>query len=127
MEIRNDRRFQIIENLKGGISINDVKVEMELAGPVGGRIVDISSSGLGFRVENADPALFKLEADKTLFVKIIIMDEVLLVEAKLAWFSGKKAGDTLIINGGLRFEILSNEDRMKLSKIIENIRKNQIF
>jgi hypothetical protein len=127
MDKRNERRFEIIENLKGGFSVDNIRLEFDIAGPVEAKVVDISASGIGFKIENVEPRQLSFEADKTLFVKIIVIDEVLLIEAKVAWFSEKKTGNSHIINGGLKIEILSNEDRMKLAKIIENIRKNQIF
>lgn len=84
-----------------------------------GCIHDLSLSGMGIEItENYGYAADKLRAEKRFFVTLEFQDFVITAEAEYVWGSVQEG----VFKGGIRFLQMQQDERLKLSGIIESIR-----
>lgn len=118
---RRETRYSLSDEIRDHYcSRESCYVEIELDAPVRGTIVDISLSGLGFEVEDPAPQAYeRLQGDDSYIIRIQLGGEACMAEARKAWLS-PGAGT---IKGGVVFNVMSHEDRTRLSQFIEEMRK----
>jgi hypothetical protein len=83
------------------------------------RIVDINPGGIGFETYKPDPVLVRaLEGGGNLIIKLYFGEETLMFGVTAAWHTmvGESPG---ILKGGLRIDVITPEDRLKVYEFIE--------
>jgi c-di-GMP-binding flagellar brake protein YcgR len=124
LERRKKTRHSIIDAVKRSSLLEEMYLEISLSTVVRGRVVDISLGGLGFEIDDPDVVLMdELEDLTALFVKIFFDAESIFAETYKIWSIHQEVSGRRIVKGGLQFSVISSEDRIKLTRIIEEIRK----
>ena len=124
MERRKKTRHSITDAVKRSSLLEQICLEIGLSAVVRGRVVDISLGGLGFEIDDPDAVLMdELENTTSLFVKIFFDEESIFAKTDKVWSIYQEVSGRRTVKGGLQFSVLSSEDRIKLTGIIEEIRK----
>jgi hypothetical protein len=124
MDKRAEIRYSVPIIDKHSKAAIECRVEFDLDGLGIGRIVDLSPSGIGFEIDDIGPERNdELLALETFFIKIFINKEFILAGARIAWLRTMKTDGSPVLKGGLEFDIMSAEDRIRLIDLIDNIRK----
>lgn len=108
-----------IYNPVGGIN---PCVEIEGENRPRGVISELSTGGMSFWLDLKEPG-DELDTDrKHFFIRLNINGDTVMMEAELIWSitGGDEAGRVQSV--GVRFALISNEDRLKLNEIIEKLR-----
>lgn len=123
LERREKTRHSIVDAVKRSSLLEEMYLEISLSTVVRGRVVDISLGGLGFEIDDPDTALIEeLEDLTSLFVKIFFDSESVFAETDKIWSIHHEVSGRSIVKGGVQFSVISSEDRIKLTRIIEEIR-----
>jgi hypothetical protein len=126
MDKRAEKRYPVPEYNKHSKTAIECRIEFDLNGLGTGRIIDLSPSGIGFEIDGIGPERNgELLALETFFIKIFINKEFILAGARIAWLRTMKTDGSPVLKGGLEFDIMSADDRIRLIDLIENIRKAQ--
>ena len=122
MDKRNEKRYSISEYLDNIVSKEDCTLEFDCNGVIIAKSVDISMSGIGFEISDIESAQIEaIQNNDGFYIKIYIAKEVLFADAKKIWSAVVKTDGETVLKGGLTFSVISPEDRIKLSKFIEEI------
>jgi hypothetical protein len=124
MDKRTEKRHSVPGFNSHSKSPIECRVEFDLNGLGTGRITDLSPSGIGFEIDSNGPEKNdELQALETFFIKIFFNSEFILAGARIAWLRTLRTDGSTVLKGGLEFDIMSAEDRIRLIDIIENVRK----
>lgn len=121
MEYRKYTRYGLNEPSEP----EELSLEIELDPPVLGKPSDISLSGLGF--EFSGLTFLQMEAIKSIgsfFLKLNFGSAHFLVSVSKVWEIADQLDGKFRVRGGVRFDLMSGEDRVKLSGFIEKIRNS---
>jgi len=125
MERRETPRLSLARVLGEGITLGDLRVELELDPPVTGTVLDISPSGIGYELDAIDPLqVAVLDQADTVYVKLVTPLGNVIAVTKPAWSRLLGDGDVVMLKGGLDFTVVAPEDRQKLEAIIKGIRSS---
>jgi len=124
MSNRTHERYLVSDYLKERKFKNRVCVELRLDRTAfRAEVRDMSVEGLGFELQNPPDEHSRAIAEaNTFFAKIVLGDEEILVEVKKAWTASVKKEGGAVLKGGLSFAVISADDRVRLSRIIELLR-----
>ncbi len=87
------------------------------------QVKDVSVEGLGFELQSPqDEQVRGIAEARTFFAKLVAGDEEILVEARKAWSASVKKDGADVLKGGITFAVISADDKVKLSRIIELLR-----
>lgn len=124
MERRKKIRHSIKDAVKRSSLLEEMYLVISMNAEVRGRVIDISLSGLGFEIDNPDALLVEEFEDRiALFIKIFFDSDSIFAETEKIWSICQEVEGRSIMRGGLHFSVISSEDRIKLHKLIEEIRK----
>ncbi len=120
MAIRSSERYKVSDFVRDGYGLGDIHAELQFENTrVMGNVVDISVRGAGVEVDSPDPEFpLRFRQGEALFLKINFRDDTILVNARIAWSAATGRGGAAIVKCGLEFTVISPEDTLKLSEII---------
>lgn len=97
-------------------------VEIDAGIRARGRITDLSAGGLAFEVSGTAMEVRAVEKVDNYFIELVIDNLKIVSGVQKAWSVIKTEGSSGILLSGVRFEIMSGEDRLKLYNVLEKIR-----
>lgn len=97
-------------------------VEIEGAETLNGTISDLSTGGFSFVIDMKGISDPELNLEKFFFVRIKFKRFSINAEVEKKWSLIKNADDNKICITGVSFNVISNEDRLRLNEIIANFR-----
>jgi len=97
-------------------------VEIEGAETLNGTISDLSTGGFSFVIDMNGISDPELNLEKFFFVRIKFKRFSINAEVEKKWSLIKNADDNKICITGVSFNVMSNEDRLRLNEIIANFR-----
>lgn len=85
---------------------------------------NINLRGLGMIIKGiSSTALDKIKEEKRFFIRLYLAQDIIITGIRPVWITAEfNKNGTLDIKAGCRIEIISPDDRVKLSSIIERIR-----
>ncbi len=104
----------------GALEHFDVHVETASDPVMVGILCDISAGGMCLQFEVSDWKLF--EGMDDFFIRLVVGDRSVLAGVKKTWESLKETADSVVCSIGVKFNIVSPDDRLKLDRIIELLR-----
>ncbi|HOO72592.1 MAG TPA: hypothetical protein PK926_12590 [Spirochaetota bacterium] len=126
MEKRKNNRFNVNEVVPPG-SEPDIYVELDLNGMIRGRAIDISLFGLGLIIDEINEK--QIEAFRTMeevFMKLYYGGEIILLGVKNVWNRLLSESGKMVFKSGVKINIISPEDKLKLSSLIEKMRNARV-
>ncbi len=124
MEKRKKTRYSIRDYVKKSHLLDKIYLEIDIDHIVRAHIVDLSLNGVGFEIDNLDENhIEKFRKLNAMFVKIFFDSETIFVEVEKIWDIITEIDGGRMLKGGFQFSVVASEDRIKLSKLIEEIRK----
>ncbi len=97
-------------------------VDIDAGIKIRGRIYDLSAGGLSFEVQGSDLEFQAVERAKDYFIEIVIDSLRIVSGVRRAWSVIRNGDSGPVYISGVRFEIMSSDDRLKLYRVIESIR-----
>ncbi len=125
--LRGNKRFSIIHNSSSHLELKDIYVDVDVDGneKFKGILIDISQNGIGFRIDNiSENSAEMLKRSGKLYVTIHYMESMILTGVKLIWGLFKTVGGITVLTGGFDIHTISTDDNIRLSELIEEIRKS---
>jgi hypothetical protein len=126
MDKRKDNRFYLSE-ADPSLDERDVYVELDVNGIIRGSAVDISVFGLGLVIHEINER--QIENFRTMnevFIKLFMGPEVILLGVKSVWNRLLSESGNMVFKSGVKINIISPEDKLKLSGLIEKMRNARI-
>ena len=122
MDKRQAARFSLT-NDRESLKKNDVYFEFELNGVIRGIAVDVSLLGLGLIIYNiTEKQIEKLKKMDEIFIKLFFEDDIMLVGVKNVWNRLISEAGKIVFKSGVRINIISTEDKLKLANFVERLR-----
>jgi len=123
MPKREDKRYSISDFISGVKGSNRVDCIFNLSEKIEGRAVDISLSGLGYEIRDInDDRLKELTKSTDMYIDLVFDSESILVGVKNVWNTVTKEQSVNVCRGGLRFEIIADDVRLRLNEHIRAMR-----
>ena len=123
-EKRKKTRHSIRDFVKKSHLLDKIYLEIDIEHIIRARVVDLSLKGVGFEIDNLDEKhVEKFRKLSAMFVKIFFDSETIFVEVEKIWDIITEIDGGTVLKGGFQFSVIASEDRIKLSKLIEEIRK----
>ena len=97
-------------------------VEIEGMTALNGIISDLSTGGFSFVIDMKSIMDSEFNLEKFFFVRINFKKFSVNAEVEKRWSFLKNADNDKVFIAGVAFKVISNEDRLRLNEIIENIR-----
>ena len=97
-------------------------VEIEGMTALNGIISDLSTGGFSFVIDMKSIRDSEFNLEKFFFVRINFKKFSVNAEVEKRWSFLKNADNDKAFIAGVAFKVISNEDRLRLNEIIENIR-----
>jgi len=97
-------------------------VEIEGMTALNGIISDLSTGGFSFVIDMKSIMDSEFNLEKFFFVRINFKKFSVNAEVEKRWSFLKNADNDKAFIAGVAFKVISNEDRLRLNEIIENIR-----
>ncbi len=124
VEKRKKTRYSIRDYVKKSHLLDKIYLEIDIDHIIRAHIVDLSLNGVGFEIDNLDENhIEKFRKLNAMFVKIFFDSETIFVEVEKIWDIITEIDGGRMLKGGFQFSVVASEDRIKLSKLIEEIRK----
>lgn len=98
-------------------------IDIDAGIKIRGRITDLSAAGLSFEISGSQAEIQAVNSTRDYFIEIVIGSMHIISGVQRVWgiVKSMESGDVYI--SGVKFEILSGEDRLRLYSIIEKIRE----
>ena len=127
MELRKLGRYNMSKYVVSKFDIKDVSFYVEEKENFIGKIVDINLDGMGVEIpiENEDFRIFFSDSDE-FSIKLQLHNDVIRILVKKEWHNMINNNGNLVIRGGVQFEELTPDDRLILSKFIDQLRNSNI-
>jgi hypothetical protein len=124
VEKRKKTRHSIRDFVKKSHLLDKIYLEIDIEHLIRARIVDLSLNGVGFEIDNLEEnQIEKFRKLNAMFVKIFFDSDAIFVEVEKIWDIITEMDGRTVLKGGFQFTVIASEDRIKLSKLIEEIRK----
>ncbi len=118
-DLRKSVRYAIDEVYGSGIS-----VELKGDADSRARVLDLSSTGLSIEMNiNSATAPAGIDDGGNFFVTLHVNETDILAEVQKVWSLITMSGDLRIYRAGLKFVLISDDDRLKLNSAIGQIRE----
>lgn len=126
MEKRKKKRHSVGDFVKESNLLDKIYLEIDMKFVIRARVLDLSLNGIGFEIDEMEQAEKEnFEKMSTIFVKIFFDSEVIFAEVEKVWSIITVVDEREVLRGGFQFTVIASEDRIKLSKIIEEIRETR--
>jgi hypothetical protein len=123
MEYREIDRYAISDAVLDAYALKEVSCEFDFDRSLRGRVVDISLKGLGIEIGDLNIIQSRKIGNLDKYLLNIIFGEVsILAGVKSVWSQELPTEESLMLKAGVLIDLISTEDRLKLSEIIEKIR-----
>jgi hypothetical protein len=123
VEKRKKTRHSIRDFVKKSHLLDKIYLEIDIEHVIRARIVDLSLNGVGFEIDNLEESqIEKFRKLSAMFVKIFFDSDSIFVEVEKIWDIITEVDGNMVLKGGFKFSVIASEDRIKLSKLIEEIR-----
>lgn len=126
MEKRKKKRHSIRDFIQESHLLDKIYLEIDAKTVIRARVMDLSLNGIGFEIdalEQMDKENF--EKMSSVFVKLFFDSEVIFAEVEKIWDIITVVDDREVLRGGFQFSVIASEDRIKLSKLVEEIRETR--
>lgn len=126
VEKRKKKRHSIRDFVKESRLLDRIYLEIDMKTVIRARVVDLSLNGIGFEIdimEQMDKENF--EKMSTMFIKLFFDSEVIFAEVEKIWDIITVVDEREVLRGGFQFSVIASEDRIKLSKLVEEIRETR--
>lgn len=126
VEKRKKKRHSIRDFVKESRLLDRIYLEIDMKTVIRARVVDLSLNGIGFEIdimEQMDKENF--EKMSTMFIKLFFGSEVIFAEVEKIWDIITVVDEREVLRGGFQFSVIASEDRIKLSKLVEEIRETR--
>ncbi|MBN2158422.1 MAG: hypothetical protein JW807_03430 [Spirochaetes bacterium] len=123
MELRRDIRYRLDNTAVLRQAVGDVRCRFEFDEGLEVKLEDLSLRGFGYRIDSVGGS--QVDTIKTMEYFLVTMffgDDSMAADVRNVWSSVFFDNGKMSIKGGVALEVLSPEDRLKLSGIIEKIR-----
>lgn len=97
-------------------------VEIDTGIKIRGSIVDLSAGGLAFEISGQGDEIRAVDRFKDYSIEIVIDSFRIVTGVQKVWGFFKDLDPGAVYLSGVRFETISNDDRLKLYGVIERIR-----
>jgi hypothetical protein len=126
VEKRKKKRHSVGDFVKESNLLDKIYLEIDMKFVIRARVLDLSLNGIGFEIDEMEQAEKEnFEKMSTIFVKIFFDSEVIFAEVEKVWSIITVVDEREVLRGGFQFTVIASEDRIKLSKIIEEIRETR--
>ncbi len=127
MESRRDTRYSITERLRRSTNISDIECELDLSGIVRCRARDISLKGVGFEMTHFTSSIVSEAKPGTkIITRVYFGGDSIMAGSIMSWCSVVEDGGRLVFRGGLMFDVISSEDRLRLYDLIGRMREDAV-
>ena len=122
MDKRQAARFSLTSD-RDSLRKNDVYFEFELNGVIRGIAVDVSLLGIGLIIYDiTEKQIENLKKMDEIFIKLFFEDDIMLVGVKNVWNRLISEAGKIVFKSGVRINIISTEDKLKLANLVERLR-----
>ena len=97
-------------------------IEIDTGIKIRGKIIDLSAGGLAFEVSGNEAEIRAVDMNRDYFIELVIDSLKIVSGVQKVWSIQKKGESGFLYLSGVRFGIISNDDRLKLYSVIERIR-----
>ncbi|HRZ28470.1 MAG TPA: hypothetical protein P5346_09840 [Spirochaetota bacterium] len=126
MEKRRDNRFYLRDS-DPSLNERDIYVELDINGVIRASAIDISLFGLGLVIhEINERQIENFKSMDEVFIKLYMGSEVMFLGVKSVWNRLLSEAGKMVFKSGVRINIISPEDKLKLSTLIEKMRNARV-
>ncbi len=123
MNRRSVPRFSPMSSLKGKMSKESLRLQVDVSGFLEGTILNISHSGIGFEIEDVNPLqVEEFLLKERVYVKLDTGGDEIFMECRIVWTNVTEREGLMVVRGGMDFDLISGQDRMKIIAIVEKLR-----
>ena len=128
MDLRKNKRFMMVGDIEKTISLFFVEFDLDAAESIRAEIFDISLGGVAVDISNVTGSQkSKIEALDDFFIRLHYKNSMFLIGVEPAWKIFKKQNADINYKGGFKFDLISEQDRLKLSDLIEELRSSEFL
>lgn len=98
-------------------------IEIDAGKKIRGRITDLSAGGLAFELRGTSSEIQAVDRMREYFIEIVIDSMHIISGVQRVWGLVKTVDSDEVFFSGVKFEILSGEDRLRLYSVIDKIRE----
>lgn len=126
MEKRKKKRHSIRDFIQESHLLDKIYLEIDAKTVIRARVMDLSLNGIGFEIDTLEQVdKENIEKMSSVFVKLFFDSEVIFAEVEKIWDIITVVDDREVLRGGFQFSVIASEDRIKLSKLVEEIRETR--
>lgn len=123
MEYREIDRHEISDAVLDTYALNEVSCEFDFDRSLRGRVMDISLKGLGIEIHGLNVIQSRKIGSLDKYLLTITFGKVsILAGVKSVWSHELPGEGSVMFKAGVLIDLISTEDRLKLSEIVEKIR-----
>lgn len=123
MDLRRAERYSITEDIDGKSRVGEVYCEFDFNKTLRARLVDLSLSGMGIIIDNLNgTTLQEIRGQENFMMTIHVGEDAIVAGVRSAWHRVMYESGNMILKGGVSIEVISTQDRLRLSEIILKIR-----
>lgn len=112
-----------MSSLKGKMSKESLRLQVDVSGFLEGTILNISHSGIGFEIEDVNPLqVEEFLLKERVYVKLDTGGDEIFMECRIVWTNVTEREGLMVVRGGMDFDLISGQDRMKIIAIVEKLR-----
>lgn len=97
-------------------------IEIDTGIKIRGNIVDLSAGGLAFEISGPGDDIKAVDGFRNYSIEIVVDNLKIVAGVHKVWGFFKNMDPVSVYLTGIRFETISNDDRLKLYGVIERIR-----
>lgn len=126
MELRKTARYTLTGIEERRPDIGEISCAFDFDPKLNGRLVDLGLGGFGIEVHGLNGSQAEtIKNLDTFMITINFGSESMMAGVKNAWHRIIFEGGNMFLKCGLAIDVISPEDRLKLSEIIEKIRNGR--
>jgi hypothetical protein len=128
MDSRKNKRFILSGKIEDAASIIFIEFDLDKTESIKAGIFDISLGGLAAEISSlTEEQISKIEALDDFFIRLHCKQIKFLIGVEPVWRIFKKQGRSTLFKGGFKFDLISEEDRLKLADLIEDLRSSEFL
>jgi len=126
MDLRKTARYNLFNIEQRRTDISDVRCTFDFDPKLNGVLVNLGIGGFGFEIHGLTGSqVEQIQKLDTYIMTIYYGTEFIMASVTNVWNSVIFDNGKMLLKGGVAINIISPEERLKLSAIIEKIRSSQ--